>query len=304
MNNAVVNQTEQSKLKSVLWIIVAYLLCIGSALAYLYLDFFSALRAESLLLNTFIADTIATIVIFVFSRFFKNSSFYDAYWSVIPPLIFHYWVIEFNLSLFSVEVLLTGLVIWAWAIRLTYNWTVNWAGLHHEDWRYIMLKEKMPKIEMFTDFFGIHFFPTCQVFLGLIPVYILFSSDTLITPLFYLGVFLGFSAFFIQMIADKQLHDFINQNSSKKIIQQGLWAYSRHPNYFAEVLFWFALAIIGCSAALTNEFNFVGFLAMYLMFRFVSIPMMEKRSLSRRPEYQQVLDSISMLLPLPRKNKN
>ena len=42
-------------------------------------------------LDTFIADVLATLVVFAFSRAYRNSSFYDAYWSVIPPLLLFYW---------------------------------------------------------------------------------------------------------------------------------------------------------------------------------------------------------------------
>ena len=42
-------------------------------------------------LDTLVADVVATLVVFAFSRAYGNSSFYDAYWSVIPPLLTGYW---------------------------------------------------------------------------------------------------------------------------------------------------------------------------------------------------------------------
>src|SRR3546814_9121630 len=66
-------------------ITLAYIACIAAGAAVLY-----GLHLPALW-DTLVADVVATIVIFAFSRAFKNSSFYDAYWSVIPPLLAIYW---------------------------------------------------------------------------------------------------------------------------------------------------------------------------------------------------------------------
>ena len=51
-------------------------------------------RHRSLWLDGLIADLLATLVIFAASRLHRNSSFYDAYWSVLPPLLVVYWWVE------------------------------------------------------------------------------------------------------------------------------------------------------------------------------------------------------------------
>ena len=76
------------KLKGLRHITFAYLVTLGVAWATL-----QAL-GESPIWDMFWADIAATIAIFVFSRLYKNSSFYDAYWNVIPPLIALYWLLE------------------------------------------------------------------------------------------------------------------------------------------------------------------------------------------------------------------
>lgn len=297
-------QVSSSKPVALLWILFAYVLCIAAAFAYLKLGVFEPLRSDLLLLDTFIADVIATIVIFIFSRWFANSSFYDAYWSVIPPLAFHFWLAESGKAWSEPVVLTLGIVVWYWAIRLTWNWAKHWQGLDHEDWRYVMLKQKNPGTELFVDFFGIHFFPTVQVFLGMLPMYAcLFYSEGYSTPLMWLAFAVGVTAASIQLIADRQLHDFIKARKQGEIIQRGLWGWSRHPNYFGELLFWLSVALFGLSAYPQGWWwEIAGILAMCLMFRFASIPMMEERSLQRRPDYQRIIDSTSMLIPFPPKH--
>ncbi len=75
------------------------------------------------------------------------------------------------------------------------------------------------------------------------------------------------------------------------------WLY---PNYFGEFGFWVAMALFGVAAAPGQAWwLFAGAAAMLAMFLGASIPMMETRSLQRRPEYQSVIDRVSRFVPRP-----
>ncbi|HEY9033839.1 MAG TPA: DUF1295 domain-containing protein [Pseudomonadales bacterium] len=288
-----------SKPVSLLWIVIAYLACCAAGLAWLlYSD-------GHVLLHSFIADVIATVVIFAFSRVFKNSSFYDAYWSVIPPLFLLYWWFTRSNDIDTLRFVLVSIVVWYWALRLTWNWGKHWPGLHHEDWRYGMLKEKFPRAELLVDFFGIHFFPTVQVFLGMLPMYAAVALGSRpVNVLDYVALVIGVGAVTIQLLADRQLHRFIEQRKPGEIIDSGLWGWSRHPNYFGEIMVWVSLALFGLAAYPQGWWwQIIGAVAMLVMFLAASIPMMEKRSLERRPQYQHTIDRVSMLVPWPPKKR-
>jgi steroid 5-alpha reductase family enzyme len=111
----------------------------------------------------FWADVAATLIVYAFSMRLDNGSVYDPYWSVAPPLIALYWISHASTASGTRQVLVTALVF-AWGIRLTYNWARSWPGLHHEDWRYLDLYAKAPK--WLISLTGVHLFPTIQVFLG------------------------------------------------------------------------------------------------------------------------------------------
>ena len=123
-------------------------------------------------LDTFIADILATLVVFAFSRAYRNSSFYDAYWSVIPPLLLFYWWSQGGPGVDQLRCWLVAIVVVLWAIRLTANWIYGFPGLHHEDWRYPMFRERAGRWEFVVDLFAIHLIPTVQVFVGMLPVYV------------------------------------------------------------------------------------------------------------------------------------
>ncbi len=258
---------------------------------------------DKLWLDTLIADLVATLVIFGFSRAYKNSSFYDAYWSVVPPAIFVYWWIETEAE--GARLWLVLVVIAAWAIRLTGNWIYNWPGMHHEDWRYPMLKEQAGKSEAVVDFAAIHLFPTLVVFAALVPTYLVVTNtDREVGWLDIVATVIGLGAVAIEFIADLQLLRFVRERTSGQVMDRGLWGWSRHPNYFGEVSFWVSLALFGLAASPGDAWwLFGGAAAMLAMFMFASIPMMEKRSLERRPDYQDVIDRVSVFLPRPPKAK-
>lgn len=286
-----------NKSRALVWIVIAYVVCLFVGGASLYLV------DSHPLLDIFVADIVATLVIFGFSRRFRNSSFYDAYWSVIPPLIALYWLAQTSVEPPPLRTLLIlGLILY-WATRLTLNWAVHWHGMEHEDWRYVMLKQRNPRSEFFIDLAGIHLFPTFQVFAGMLPVYAaLCMSGNGFNWLDVVAALVTFGAITVQMISDFQLHAFNARKQPGESICSGLWSWSRHPNYFGEIGFWFGLFLFGLAAYPAGWYWMgSGFVAMTLMFLFASIPFMEKRSLERRPGYQQVIDSVSMLIPLPPK---
>ncbi|MGH8561291.1 MAG: DUF1295 domain-containing protein, partial [Nevskiales bacterium] len=106
----------------------------------------------------------------------------------------------------------------------------------------------------------------------------------------------------IETVADLQLHAFIARKQPGTFITTGLWGWSRHPNYFGEVSFWWGLMLFGLAAAPDQWWWIVpGALSMTAMFLFASIPFMDNRSLERRPDYAEYMKKVSALVPLPPK---
>lgn len=254
------------------------------------------------MLDAFLADLLMTMVIFTFSRSFRNSSFYDSAWSLVPAFFAGYWWVMRVQGADPTRMLLLGLVVAAWSIRLTLNWILHWPGLHDEDWRYDMLRGKVPKLELVIDFFLIHFFPTVQVFLGMLPIFAVCCLPSRPLQLLdWVAFAVGIAAVLLEMIADIQLHRFIKHRKPGELLDQGLWSWSRHPNYFGEFLFWVSLALFGV-AALPDQWWWLssGAVAILLMFVTASIPMMEKK-IAGRPGYDELKKRVSIFVPWPPK---
>lgn len=289
-----------SKAASLWRVSAAYVIALGVAAAWLVWG----PATGRLWLDTLIADLLATLVIFAFSRIFGNSSFYDAYWSVIPPLLLIYWWCRGDAGMDALRCWLLAILVVLWAVRLTANWVYSFPGLHHEDWRYAMFRERAGRWEFLADLVAIHLIPTLQVFLAMLPVYVVVTRPGgdigwLTAVAFVLGV----GAVGWELVADVQLHRFVRHRRPGAVMDRGLWGWSRHPNYFGEFGFWLALALFGVATAPADWWwLLLGALAMLAMFLGASIPMMETRSLQRRPDYQAVIDRVSRFVPWPPKS--
>jgi len=257
---------------------------------------------EGLLYRTLAADIVATFVIFGWSLAHDNSSFYDAFWSVAPIAILIYWINSLGASAPTLRILGVSIVVIGWGLRLTYNWARGWTGLDHEDWRYQNFRKQSPRFYWLISLGGIHLFPTAIVFAGMVALFPALVGNGRAPGLFdVLAVSIGLAGIWFEWQADRQLNAFVRSNKEQgATLRTGLWRYSRHPNYLGEILFWWSLYLFGMAAhPVWAKWTVLAPTAMTAMFLFVSIPLLEKRSLERRAGYQKVIDETSMLIPMP-----
>ncbi len=244
-------------------------------------------------LSLLIADVAATIVTFIFSVIFGNASVYDPYWSVQPAVILIAFAIKKELT--SLGILLIVAVAY-WAIRLTANWAYTFVDLNHQDWRYTMLKEKTGVFYPLINFVGIHMVPTFVVYGCILPAVWAVINDATANfgSVFFLCISLG--AITMQGIADYQMHTF-RKNKNGAFIRNGLWKYSRHPNYLGEILMWWGVALSVISAAPNAWYLAIGALANTALFFAVSIPMADGKQ-SRKEGFAEYKKQTRALLPI------
>ena len=116
--------------------------------------------------------------------------------------------------------------------------------------------------------------------------------------------------FAIEVVADAQKSSFKSDPSNQgHFIRTGLWAWSRHPNYFGEIVLWIGM-FVTCSVDFKNS-QWVAILSplfvVFLLTKVSGIPMLEKRSDEKfgdDPAYIAYRDSTSVLIPLPKSSKS
>lgn len=244
-----------------------------------------------------LANLIATVVVFAFSFAFRNSSFYDAYWSVAPPLLLGYWWLSGDGEL--ARVFVVAMIVLTWAVRLTGNWGRGWRGLDHEDWRYLRIRDATGRLYWPVSLLGIHLVPTIVVFMGCLPLFIV-THYSVRTLNIWDGIafIVGVSAVYLEARADRELSLFRESRTSEdEVLEKGVWAWCRHPNYLGEIGFWVALGLFGYAANPTLPWNWAGIIAMVVLFLCVSIPLIDRRLLARKPAYADYRRRVWSLVP-------
>lgn len=251
------------------------------------------------LARTLIADVVATVVIWALSEIVRNASLYDPYWSVAPPVIVVAWAASEHGDA-ARAVLVCGLVA-AWGVRLTLNWATGWGGLGHEDWRYRKLRaDTRGRLPFWiVNLGGIQLMPTLLVFAGMLAVWPAVTADAhALGPLDVLAALVTIAAIATEATADLQLRAFVRDPAHRgAIADHGLWARCRHPNYLGQIGFWWGLWLFALAADASWWWTVVGPLAMVMLFVTVSVPLMDARSLERRPGYAEHMAAVPALIP-------
>ena len=208
-------------------------------IAYLFGFFSFILIPDSIniILKLFIADVVATIVVWVFGIFLRTASIYDPYWSIQTPVIYVALLIHYGN--YNVGNIIFLILILLWAIRLTINFIITFNDITYIDWRYSDIKNKTNKLYQIVNLIGIHMMPTILVFLASVPAFLYVINGYDFTPLSIIGYVLIILAVFFELISDINIHVYKkNRKSRSEIINVGFWKYSRHPNYFGEITFY------------------------------------------------------------------
>ena len=263
------------------------------------IGYFSSFYIENTILRLFVFDVISTFIIYLFSLVIKNSSLYDAYWSLTPWVMLTFLII-LNYTNLNIYHYIVYIVFSFWSFRLTLNWIITFENRKWIDWRYQDLKAKSNKYTwQFINFFGIMMMPTLLVFVAFIPLIYVININ--LNALSLIGSLIILGGTILELFSDHYMHKFLKSNQHNEVINIGLWKYSRHPNYLGEILIWVGVYLILLLSAYEYWYLFVGMLLIILLFNFISIPLAEKRQLSKRSNYKEYQLETSRLLILPKK---
>ena len=277
---------DSAKLKTqgLLWIALAYLagaaIGVGTGIAAGYwMDDVQPLWVAVL------ADLAATLIVFGFGRALNNSSIFDPYWSIAPPLLGLYWAAAQPGRGNPVRRAVVLVLVGAWAARLTWNCLRGWGGLDDEDWRYRDLRARYPRTYWWISLAGLHLMPTVVVFIGCLSLYAALTAGA--RPLNWVdgaALLVTAGAIGLEARADAELWRFRATHRPGERLATGLWKVLRHPNYVGEMAFWWGLYLFALAANPGAWWTIVGPLSITGLFNLASIPMMERHMRDRRRE--------------------
>mgnify|MGYP005737941739 FL=1 len=242
-----------------------------------------------------------------------------AQWLVfIPSYIFeteHYFDLTGSLTyvsvtllaiLFTVDIslrdILLALFVWIWAFRLgSFLFIrVKKAG---SDGRFDLMKKDFWWFLMTWTIQGLWVFLTLAMALAAIT-----SESKMAIDIFaVIGTLIWIFGFSIEVIADQQKTNFKDDPANKdSFITVGLWSWSRHPNYFGEMVLWIGIAVIAFPVLI--GWQLVALISpifvIFLLTRISGITMLESRGYKKwkdDPAYIDYLERTSVLVPFPPK---
>ncbi|MDH3691535.1 MAG: DUF1295 domain-containing protein [Gammaproteobacteria bacterium] len=243
---------------------------------------------------------VATIMLLLWVRqyFSKNASTVDVAWAFGTGLLGVWFALTADGEV--ARRMMVALMVGIWGTRL---------GLHLwrriafevEDGRYVALRQQLGERAQLVFFFFFQI-QALWALLFALPVWAAATNET--AGLHWHDV-VGFSIWLIaiggEMTADRQLQRFRSNSQNRgKVCQQGLWRYSRHPNYFFEWLHWWAYVLVGLGSVWW-WMTWCGVVLMLIfLLKVTGIPHTERNALRKRGDaYREYQESTSKFFPLP-----
>jgi steroid 5-alpha reductase family enzyme len=196
---------------------------------------------------------------------------------------------------------LAGVLVGVGGLRLAWHIAARNKG-KAEDYRYQAWREQWGKWFLIRSYTQVYLLQGGLLFLVVLPV-LLVNKDAGpgLGPLDLVGVAVWLVGFFFEAVGDAQLARFIKDPANKgALMQSGLWAYTRHPNYFGEVVQWWGIGVIALAAP-NGLLGVIGPITITLLILKVSgIPMLESRMI-KHPEFADYQKRVSIFFPLPPK---
>lgn len=228
---------------------------------------------------------------FIISLIKKRNDIADIAWGMGFILISAY-----NLyTNFDTRVLLISLLVLIWGLRLAihiYHRNKN----KKEDFRYLQWRQEWGKYFYLRSYLQVYLLQGFFMWLIALPLTLHNTGFTLIN---FLGILVWIFGFYYESTADAQLAAFLKDLKNKgKIMDQGLWAKSRHPNYFGEVTMWWGIWLL----SLSNRDAFISLLGpltiTFLILKVSGVPLLEKKY-QGNPLYEAYKKKTSIFIPRP-----
>jgi steroid 5-alpha reductase family enzyme len=208
---------------------------------------------------------------------------------------------------FTGRKILVAVLVVVWGFRLAgYILGRNWGK--GEDYRYQAFRQRWGKRYWWVSFFQVFML---QGLLLWIIAMSLMAAESNASPgrfiaLDIVGAVVWCIGFFFEAVGDWQLARFRADPANKgKVMRSGLWAYTRHPNYFGEATMWWGLYLIAAGTRWGFWTIFSPLLLTFMLLRVSGVALLEKAQVETKPKYRDYIESTSAFIPwFPRRRSS
>jgi steroid 5-alpha reductase family enzyme len=237
---------------------------------------------------------------FLISVMRKNFGLVDIAWGLSYVVIV--WTVFLHTQTITTASIMMLVFVTLWGLRLTYYLFLrNW--FKPEDYRYVNMRKNWGKHPYLNAYFKVFYFQILLASVISLPIQSVFYVNEGLKWYHLLilgfGILLFIIGFAFESISDAQLKRFKSLPENKgKIMDKGLWAFTRHPNYFGDFMIWISyFVIMFYSLDVRYVFAIIGTFIMGYLLRYVSgVPLLEKRY-QADPLYQAYAERTPIFFP-------
>lgn len=195
---------------------------------------------------------------------------------------------------------LTLVLVAIWAIRLAAHIGARNIG-HGEDFRYAKWRNERGHSWWWFSYFKVFLLQAVIAWIVALPLYYAIASPAPLqfTWLDTLGAALFAVGFLFEAIGDEQLRRFKADPANRgRVMQTGLWRYTRHPNYFGEAVLWWGLGLLG-AATPGGYLGLIGpALITFFLIRVSGVALLEQTLMRTKPGYAEYVARTSSFFPM------
>ena len=242
-------------------------------------------------------------VVWVFSVTRRDASIADVWWG--PGFALLAWLYCALLAGVRPRPLLLATLLTLWAARLAWHIGRRHRGAD-EDRRYQAMRARHGQAFWWRSLFLVFWLQATLVWLIALPALVVSaSSGAGLTILDAVGIVIFAAGFSIEAIGDEQLRRFMASPANRgKVLDTGLWRYSRHPNYFGDAVVWWGVYVLAASAP-GGWMAFISPLLMtFLLARVSGVTLLEEHLRTSKPAYANyVIRTSAFMLWFPKRNE-
>jgi steroid 5-alpha reductase family enzyme len=248
-------------------------------------------------LQSFLLIMSMMTLLWIISVFVKNVSIVDLFWGLGFVMTASFYFLK--TGCFATRKTILLILVAIWGIRL--SGYLAWRNIGKgEDFRYRQFRMKYGE----NRYWWISFFQTFLlqgILMWLISLPLLGAQyneqNNTLTILDWIGIFLWITGFFFESLGDLQLASFKSNPANKgKVMDRGLWKYTRHPNYFGDAAVWWGYGFL-CLAA-GSYLPVIGSILMTaLIIKVSGVALLEKSLNEQKPGYKEYIEKTSAFLP-------
>lgn len=196
----------------------------------------------------------------------------------------------------SLGLVATGLVT-LWGLRLITHINLRNRG-KGEDPRYKNMRTRWGASAALQSFFKVFFLQGILLLIIAYQIVVINANPNApLSLLSYLGIVIWGIGFFFESIGDYQLYAFMKTEANKgKVMMSGLWRYTRHPNYFGEIMMWWGIYLCACLSPYGLSALISPLTITYLLLFVSGVPLTEKM-FAGNPEFELYKQKTSVLIP-------